>query len=130
MQSTEGRNTHTLRNMVTALERVRSGRGATHEEVAEMQSVLEAWQAQATSAQQELVLVSEKLKVVAEQRGQEKRATKLQRELEDLRSQQTSIASAERTKIKELTGKVAALQLSEAQLRDGCSAAESKGQST
>ena len=32
-----------LRSMVTALERVRSGRGATHEEVAEMQGVLEAW---------------------------------------------------------------------------------------
>jgi chromosome segregation ATPase len=75
-----------LRNMISALERVRSGHGATQEEVSDMQGVLEAWQAQATSAQAELLTMSEKLKVVAEQRSREKkRRQQLQCELDSLR---------------------------------------------
>jgi len=50
---------------VSALEVLRSGQGATVEEVGEMQAVLEAWQVQAASAQQELVRVSERLREVS-----------------------------------------------------------------
>lgn len=54
----------TLRGIVGALEKMRNGMGATEGEVAEMQSVLEAWQAQAMEAQKELTHVHEKYRVL------------------------------------------------------------------
>ena len=75
-----------LKDMVSALERVRSGHGATREEVVEMQGLLEAWQVQATSAQRELVVVSERLKEVAQQRSLERRrAAELEQQAADLK---------------------------------------------
>jgi chromosome segregation ATPase len=118
---------HNLRNMVTALERVRSGHGATQEEVAEMQGVLEAWQAQATSAQQELVMVSEKLKVVADQRSQEKkRGQQLQRDLDALRAEKVASDAALREEAESGAQSMQKLLDSEAVLKMDVLAAETK----
>lgn len=69
-----------------ALEEVRSTKGATVDEVRDMQVVLDAWQTQAGAAQKELLLVSAKLKEAAESRAIDRaRAAELERELEHVR---------------------------------------------
>jgi len=71
------------RSQVGALEEVRSTKGATVDEVRDMQAVLDAWQTQAGAAQKELLLVSAKLKEAAESRAMDRaRAAELERELE------------------------------------------------
>lgn len=86
-----------LRHMVTALEQVRSDHGATQEEMTQMRSVLEAWQAQATSAQQELLVVSDKLRTVAEERSAERRQV-----AEERKTMGRAVASAEAAMVQAL----------------------------
>ena len=91
----QGAEIHNLRNQVDFLEKTRSGAGATQAEVAEMQSVLEAWQAQATGAQRELLLVSEKLKAVTDARGRDKtRMQGLEADLSRLRQDREALEAA------------------------------------
>jgi len=105
-----------LRNIVTALEQVHSDHGATQEEVSQMRGVLEAWQAQATSAQQELLVVSNKLRSVAEQRSVERRRVK-ELELDVGRLEGDQVDAARKKKEDDVTiGRVLAdteLQLSQ-----------------
>jgi chromosome segregation ATPase len=75
-----------LKQLVGALEGVRSAKGATAGEVRDMQAVLDAWQAQAAAAQAELVAVSGKLQQAAEARARDRaKAAELERELEQVR---------------------------------------------
>ena len=91
----QGAEIHNLRNQVDFLEKTRSGAGATQAEVAEMQSVLEAWQAQATGAQRELLLVSEKLKAVTDARSRDKaRVQGLEADLSRLRQDREALEAA------------------------------------
>ena len=75
----------TLRGIVGALEKMRNGMGATEDEVAEMQTVLEAWQAQAMEAQKELTIVSEKYRALNHKHIEDQaRIEQLQRAKQDV----------------------------------------------
>ena len=75
----------TLRGIVGALEKMRNGMGAAEDEVAEMQTVLEAWQAQAMEAQKELTIVSEKYRALNHKHIEDQaRIEQLQRAKQDV----------------------------------------------